>query len=235
MRCHFTHLSQLSDLMIYFLRGGGQLKKNQTSFLSQHPSSPSWPSPPSLWPSPPSLPLSRAMPLGCGGRVQGARQDLVQVDLHCWYNKTNQASLYNGCDISRGSKTNSVHLTPCTIQHPTNIPHHTHPQAAYCGCAGEGHWQVQAGLQGGSRPGLLQLIQNCFFFLFQAKFTFTWNSSSTNFPSSWISAVAWFLFNLSHGSSCGISPIKDHFGAAEMISFYSTFSPFLPKHKRGDY
>ena len=73
------------------------------------------------------------------------------------------------------------------------------------------------------------------FFLFQAKFTFNWNSSSTNFPSSWISAVAWFLFNLSHGSSCGISPIKDHFGAAEMISFYSTFSPFLPKHKRGDY
>ena len=73
------------------------------------------------------------------------------------------------------------------------------------------------------------------FFLFQAKFTSTWNSSSTNFPPSWISAVAWFLFNLSHGSSCGISPIKDHFGAAEMISFYSTFSPFLPKHKRGDY
>merc|ERR1711962_699101 len=34
-----------------------------------------------------------------------------------------------------------------------------HPQAAYCGCAGEGHWQVKAGLQGGSRPGLLQLIQ----------------------------------------------------------------------------
>ena len=133
---------------------------NQTSFLSQHPSSPSWPSPPSLL-----LSSSSAMPLGCGGRVQGARQDLVQVDLHCWYNKTNQASLYNGCDISRGSKTNSVHLTPCTIQYPTNIPHQTHPQAAYCGCAGEGHWQVKAGLQGGSRPGLLQLIQNCFFLI----------------------------------------------------------------------
>ena len=169
------------------------------------------------------------MPLGCGGRVQGARQDLVQVDLHCWYNKTNQASLYNGCDFSRGSKTNSSPHAQYNIQpiyHILRLP----------------IVDVRVKDIGKSRQAFkVEVGRVCFswskivFFLFQAKFTFNWNSSSTNFPSSWISAVAWFLFNLSHGSPCGISPIKDHFGAAEMISFYSTFSPFLPKHKRGDY